>query len=213
LAYVVSNILTDLDNYGFSGYDSTTKLRVINRVYKRVCRLENWPFMDKIFTSVNTVAGTATLPTVTGLNKIISCINTTTGWHLRPMRDEEIRKNFPDDLTEQGEPVWYYLVGNTVYLYPVPDTVYALDLHGNQTVTELAANDSVTILIPDDHREVLLFGAAAMLARFDDDHEGAQAHYADFKDRLNDMRADVWATQLEEFDYIEDVMEDFDGYN
>lgn len=190
----------------------------LNRVYKRVCHLETWPFLEGTYTA-STVAGTASLtinvvsPTANPIDKITSVVNTTSKNALSWERDDRLRKWYPGDLSTQGDPRWYYYVGETVKVYPVPDAVYVLDIHGLQDVVELLANDSVPILIPDEHVEVLLFGTLLELSKMDDATEQIALWKSEFKDRLDAMRQDVWTKQADQFDYIQDVMDDFEQYS
>lgn len=210
----VSDIFTELDNYGFEDTDTTARMNAINETLWDIESREPWPFLEKTI-ALNT-NGTSPTPTnmPTDFNKVIWLYDLTQKVSLWPQRLSTIRDSHGFEVGTVGEPTSYYFVGNTLKLFPVPSAStgrFQLDYFATQpalTDTSVEAD----ILLPVRHHWAILLGTLYRLYMKEDDPENAAAFNQSFENRLLIAREDLFRRQYQQSDRIYVIDEDDEAY-
>ncbi len=159
--------------------------RIINRVYREVCRKTR---CSRTSSSITTIANTREYALPSGCIALgrVEIIPTgyTTGYRIMPIR--------PTDISiYTGLPTNYYLAGATVIgLDPLPDGAYKVNLvYYTAPTTELTSTETPT-LVPTAWHHVIVYGTVAMLFAIDqgDDGQGAVKWRALYEKELRDFK-------------------------
>ncbi len=197
----MSIMLDDMEDYGFDDIPRSALARLVDDAHKELCLRESWPFLE-VVENVSVAANDNT-PTTTGsLNKVLSIVNTGTGDVLEPIRTEMFYKRYAENLTETGNPVKYYFIGEALYLYPTPSTPVTLSIYylkAPGTLNE-SSNDS-DWLWPSRHDAVILYAALSKAYYINDDPQGA-AMQTVMESRLQVARDDMWMRQYDRTDRV-----------
>lgn len=202
-----ADVISVLKDHGFDDYSDNQLLVIINEVQNDVCALEPWPFLEAVYTAATTAGfNNVGLPATT--SAVLHMINTTTGDVIVPMRWDQIDKNYPNYLTQQGAPQFYYFQGEVAFWYPIPDTTY--NMYGGvqlQPTQLTATSDAFTW--PTRHLWVIVLGCLVHLYQMEDDANMSQYYQAAFDGRLTRAREDIWKLQYDRPDMIGDIMGDY----
>lgn len=202
-------MISEMQDHGFDDLDTDRLLGFLNDAYYDICSREPWPFLEAE-SDIATVAATATLTLPTDYNKTLSLINLTTGITLLPDRREAVQKTFAPNLTQSGQPGYYYFLGTSqMNLYPVPDRAYTLRLTYVRRPTALVAGTggTATPIFPVPFHRLVVLGALVRAFSMEDELETAQAFAEQYEDRIQKMRDDLWTRQFDKPDYIVDVFD------
>lgn len=214
---LTSDMILELRDHGFDDLTDSRLLGFVNDTYLEFCSLEVWPFLETTNASVVTVAGAATLAAMpTDWRAVLSIINTTTGNAIEPERRQTIVKRFSSYLTTQGEPSFYYRVGNTIGMYYVPGQVYNLMIDyvkrpAALTTPTTGGSDS-TPIFPADHHRVLVLGALARANAMEDDPDTSAFYEGLYETKVQKIRNDLWGWQYDRPDRIIDIFNNDSEY-
>lgn len=209
----VSEIITILDDHGFSDAVTQTKVDAINDAYWDVCSREPWPFLEKS-ASVSFTAGDDTPTMPTDFRAVLSLFIPAQSLVLQPERLDTLAKNYPAQLgstaaADRNRPLFYYFVGNELRLYPTPDAAYTATLFYVSWPAELTSGTlEAAIMVPARHHRVLVSGALSHLYRQEDDPDNAMLFETQLEKRLQSMRNDVYQRQFDRPDRVVDVYGD-----
>lgn len=213
----VSDIVTELNNTGFTDVSDQQKTFVINDTVWEIETTEPWPYLEKsVALNFDGVVPTpSNLPT--DFNKVKFMVDTTIGVTIWPERVETVRDRYSQNfLTQTGtNPFLYYQWGNTLKLYPIPPAStgrFYMDYIATQPALTTASLEAAILLPPRHHRTITL-GAAYKLFAMDDDLENASAWQSMYNDKIGAMREDLFRKQYQRPDQIFMVDADDDpGY-
>lgn len=214
---LATEMILEMSDHGFSDLTDARALGFINDTYYEFCSLEVWPFLETTNVSVLTVAGNPILTNMpTDWRAILNILNTTTGNFLAPERRDTIEKRFSMYLTQQGEPAFYYRLGNTIKQYPVPGSVYTYQIDYVKRPTALTTpttggSDSSPIF-PVDHHRVLVLGALSKANAMEDDPDTAAYFDNLYQAKISKIRNDLWGWQYDRPDRVFDLFEN-DAYD
>lgn len=210
----VSDIFTELDNYGFQDTDTTARLNAINETLWDIESREPWPFLEKTV-ALNT-SGASAVPTnmPTDFSKVLWIYDNTTGVSLWPERLSTIRDSHGMELSTVGTPTSYYFVGPSLRLFPMPPAAtgrFQMDYIASQVkVTDTTVEAS--ILLPPKHHWAILLGTLYRLYMKEDDPENAGTFKQDYENRLLIAREDLFRRQYQRSDRIYVIDEDDEAY-
>lgn len=208
----VADLLTIVDNHGFTDTDEADKLAALNETYWDVCGREPWRFLEKsVDLDFDGTSGVSTT-TVDDLRAVLLAYRTVDGLTLRPQRADDFYANFAANLTDGGDPyIYYFDFGGQIKFYPVPpESTGGVVLKYLQIPAELTA-DSVSseIVLPSRyHRAVLANGTLYKLYIQEDDTDLSAYFERLYEKALNTMREDLWKQQYDEPEYIHPVYPD-----
>lgn len=206
----VAELVSDIKRHGFDDATDASLEFHINDAIWDIDSREQWPYLETTG-DINTSAGTATLTMPTQFSKVLSLINTTTGTVLIPEAFDIIRKAYPNNLTQQGEPLRYYFIGNAIHMYPVPGATYAMKLAYIQWQTELTvASAETAILMPPRHHRIIVFKVLENLYAQEDDLEASAYWRQKFEDRFVQITFDMNMRQFDRPDRV--YIQDYDDF-
>jgi hypothetical protein len=203
----VSDILSELDDHGFSDASTTRKMAVINDAYHDVCGREPWPFLEKYIDL--TFDGSSAIPTnmPADFHAVIALnINNSVGGNrVQYMRYDDFleRHNSTADLTTtSAAPMnFYWPDGNPLHLsfWPIPVSTTTVRLWYVCTPSDLQSTDlEATILIPKQyHRATLVNGAIYRLDAMEDDLDIASGFQQFYEAAITRMRDWMWRRQYD----------------
>jgi hypothetical protein len=198
----LGDMIASIRNHGFSDSDEATLTALLNDAYEDIWTREGWPFKEaEADVSVTAGDDTPTMPTDFG--KVIALGDNTNSIELEFWRADELQLETIGALTDTGQPLVYYFVGNTLKLYPVPDSAYTLKLKYVKTFTPLEADTDVPAL-PNNHR-VIVLGALVSAYDMNDDTDLATRFEGRFENRLLRAREDWWVKQYDSPEFVRDI--------
>lgn len=208
----VSELLTSINNHGFTDTETSEKLQAINDANWDICSREPWPFLEKSLAL--TFNGSSAQPTnfPADFKAMLSVVDTQFPRRLYPIRIEDFRSQLGNDQTHAGDPVYYYFLSRAFFVWPVPpstNTTTVMTYVARQTKL-VEASVEADILLPKEHHIAILDGALSRLYFQDDDPELAADRKQAFEGRIQTMRDDIWKVQYDRADTIEIV--DVDDY-
>src|SRR5690348_1613800 len=139
MSLTLGDMIATIRNHGFSDADEATLTDLINDAYEDIWTREAWPFKEAQAT-VAVVAGDDTPTMPADFGKVLALGDDTNSTELEFWRADKLQLDTIGSLTDTGQPLIYYFIGNTLHLYPVPDTSYTLTLKYIKTFTELSAD-------------------------------------------------------------------------
>lgn len=208
----VSEILTLINNHGFTDTDINDKLVSINDALWDICSREPWPFLEKSIAL--TFDGSSATPTnwPADFKALTSVVDTQFPRRLYPLRIEDFRAQLGAVSSQAGDPIYYYKLANAHFFWPIPPvtkTSVVMTYLARQTELNDASLEAA-ILLPKEHHTAILDGALARLYFEDDDPELADNRRQAFERRLVSMRQEIWKNNYDRPDTIEIIdSEDF----
>lgn len=204
-----ADMLSELDDHGFSDTTTTRKLVELNDALHDVCSREPWPFLEKTLQlSFDGTSGLASnFPS--DFRQMLTVTDPSTGSTINAERADVIRKRNASQLTYSAAPTWFYEEAGKVKVFPIPSSGYKLDslyLCVHPTIDGSTLESG--ILIPARHSRVVVVGALYKLYALEDDPENSQLFKSEFEDRILKMREDLVRTQYDRPDRIWVVDED-----
>lgn len=143
---------------------------------KRIERAESrWPFYEAEFTLATVAAQedydlTALTPVVTDqtMSELASIVGPR--WTLNQIGRDEGDNNFPLNVDQSGEPLYYSVWGSSLRLFPTPDAVYTLRVRGYRHARDWVAEGSggEPDLPNEMHNSVAQWALARAYAQQDD---------------------------------------------
>jgi hypothetical protein len=208
----VATILEHIDAHGFEDVEEDIKVDVIYDVITEFIGLADWPWLDAEV-SDSLASGDSDVPLPNDFLRPVSFVIPSLGVTLRPERMERINKAYPASLTESGPPSFYYPVADAIKVFPVPDKAYEFTMqYKRQQPALTASSEESDILIPKrHHRGIIVQGAVAALYASEDDPENEGVFQRRYERRTQLATADLWRTQNDRPDYVEDVDALFEG--
>ena len=141
-------------------------LSVANRVYRKLCNLEQWPELTRIDSSISTAIGTSSYnfpSTPKFTNNVVTEMSNTSGeYDIVPKVDSHLDWNYFAKKTDAFPSVYkLQSIGDqyTIYFAPTPIAVSTVRITGVIEPTEFSSGDSMTIFyssILDDALEYLI---------------------------------------------------------
>lgn len=202
----VANIITELNNHGFTDTADDQKMFILNDTIWEVEAMEPWPFLEK--SVALSVDGINPNPTnwPTDVKQVKFLADTTVGTAIWPERVETVRDRYALDFltASNSNPFLYYIWGNELRFYPIPPAAtgrFYLDYIATQPVL---TSDSVeaNILMPPRHHRVYTLGTLYKLYALEDDLQNAQAFQSMYNDRVQLMREDLMRKQFQRPDIV-----------
>lgn len=201
---LIADVLQDLDDFGFTDLDTTTKVAAIQSAIYDIESREAWPFLEA---SIDlTFDGTSGIPTnfpTDTFRATLKVKNPNTGVRLRWMRLDDFEEFVGTSYTEGGDPVLYYFEGNTLKVWRIPAAGTTVRMKYIQT--SAAINESSpdsAILIPKRYKRAILYGALIDLNDLDDDPDIAARNQQKFEAIIARMQAEVFRQQYDQPDYV-----------
>lgn len=139
-------------------------------------------------------------------------MRTDTGQKLQPLNLAEADQSMSLQLTQRGDPVYYYFLGTQLRVSQIPAA--ASNLIRMRYIRKQAAlvqgDIESAILVPKEHHEVLLLGTLVKLYDLEDDTDLSVRFQQLYEKALQDMRSSVWMRQYDRPDHI--VITDRDDF-
>lgn len=198
----VSDMISELNDFGFSDITSSRMLAFINDAYWDVCSRENWPFLEKTATVTTDATGKVTSPTDIG--KVQRFVDTALGTRLEPVREDAFTQYNANQLTLTGNPDRYFFIGSNLYVYPI-STTNSLTIRYVSVPPALTISPDSAPILPLRHHRVVLLGALVSAYFLEDDADNASVADSMYESRIEKMRNDLWLQQTDRPDTIEDV--------
>ena len=206
----VQDLIDEFNDHGFTDTSITRKVALINDTVWDICSREPWPFLEKK-TTLN-FDGTSPAPTnlPSDFKAVLSLKRDDNGDPLDPQRYDIMVRKYGQTLTQAGQPVAYYFLGDTLNVYLVPSSSTTLTLaylaqHPALTQSSVATD----ILLPPQHHRVIALGTLYKLYDMDDDFDIGASFQQQYEDRIEKMRNDLWQRQYDRPDRIYGI-DDFD---
>lgn len=211
----VSDMMSELDLYGFDDFDSSQKVLLLNEAYLDIVTREPWPFLEKVLTITvpageDKITNNAAVSTnITDLASVLSFVDTTNDVVFNPERGDVIEKNYR--LTDDNSaPFKYYFVGEDMFVYPALSAPTTFRVYYVRVPSDLTANTlSANILLPARHHSIIVFGALVKAFLVNDDPQAATFQNM-FESRYQQMRNDLWLNQYDRTDRIHIVSDSSD---
>lgn len=202
----VANIITELNNHGFTDTADDQKMFVLNDTIWEVEAMEPWPFLEKSI-ALNT-DGTNPNPTnwPSDFKQVKFMADTTVGVGVWPERVETVRDRYAQDFltASDSNPFLYYIWGGELRFYPIPPAAsgrFYMDYVATQP--ELTSSSvEADILMPKRHHRVYVLGTLYKLYALEDDLQNAQAFQSMYNDRIQLMREDLLRKQYQRPDVV-----------
>lgn len=198
----VSDMISELNDFGFSDISSTRMLSFLNDAYWDVCSRENWPFLEK--SSAATVDATGLVTAPTDIGKVQRFVDNGLGTRLEPVREDAFTQWNANQLTKTGNPDRYFFIGDQLYVFPI-STTNGLTIRYVSVPAALTISPDSAPILPLRHHRVVLLGALVPCFFLEDDADNASVASNMFEKKINDMRNDLWLHQTDRPDTIEDV--------
>jgi len=161
------------------GYDyvSTARIgRFVDTAYRRICSQRNWPFLEA------EAQGAPPLE-LADLWKVLSV--SANEHPLSPADRRWLVAAYPN-LTDEGEPVFWYLENTTLKSYPVTSDEVAVRYRKRPT----ALADSEEPLIPEEFQDVIVDLAIVPCLKDDDEfQEARELKLGEVKEGIQEMAA------------------------
>lgn len=202
----ISEVITEINNHGFTDTDSTQKMVVINDTLWDLEAVEPWPFLEKTV-ALNT-DGVTPIPSnmPTDYKQAVYLADTVGGSGIMPERVETVRSRYTTDfLTATApNPILWYMWGGVLRFYPIPPAAtgrFYLDYIATQP--ELTENSlEAAILLPKRHHRAISLGALYKLYALEDDIQNAEAFQSMYEDKIARMREDLMRKQYQRADQV-----------
>lgn len=198
----VADMLDEIDDHGFTDTDVDRKLAMLNDSMYDAASRDSWPFMEETVTL--TFSGSSAVPSnlPADFERPVSLVRTADKVKLTPVR-YEIVDQWGADLTESGQPLYYYLLADQLNVWPVPGASETLRMRYIKTPATLTAGTlSAAIDWPVRHHRVIVLGALFKLYDMEDDPELAVRFQQQYEQRIQQMAGDVFSRQLDRPDVI-----------
>jgi hypothetical protein len=198
-----ADILSVLNDHGFSDTSTSTKLDFLNDTASEFCALEPWPFLEASITLTFSGSSNVAANNPADFRSSVKIVDPTSGRKVRPERLDTLESSAATLLTENGEPLVYYFEAGQLRFAPIPPATFTarmryLRLHPDITADTAAAG----YLIPQRHWQVLVYGTLAKLYDLDDDPEMSDRMERHFDKKVAKIRAELWKQQYDEPDYV-----------
>jgi len=208
----VSDIITELNQHGFSELPDSLKVNVINDTLWEIEAEEPWPFLEN--TTDLAFDGTNDYPTnlpsdfKSVRNLVIRDSSPVT---LDPITKQEYRDFYFQYPEATGTPHSYYVSNKTIHFVPIPPstTTVRLDYIATQPAVTTSTLESAIYLPPRHHRLIVL-GALAKLYMADDAIGYAQIALQMYRAKLELVKADILIEQWQRPKHITAVDDDDD---
>jgi hypothetical protein len=202
----IANIITELNNHGFTDTADDQKLFVVNDTIWEVEAMEPWPFLEKSI-ALNT-DGTNPYPSnlPSDLKQVKFIADTVVGAGIWPERVETVRDRYAlDFLTATAtNPQLWYKWGSQVRFYPIPPAAtgrFYMDYIATQTKVDSNTLEAA-LLMPPRHHRVYTLGTLYKLYALEDDLQNASAFQSMYNDKIQLMREDLLRKQYQRPDVV-----------
>lgn len=199
----VQEIFDAMSDYGFTDTSAIRKLEKINSTVWDICSREAWPFLEKsidlTFDGVNATPTNAP----TDFQAVLDIVRTDTGNKLQPLRLQEADATMALQITQAGQPYYYYFIGTQIRVSQIPAVGTVLRMRYIAKHPVLVQTDvEATILIPREHHEAILYGSLLKLYDLEDDTDLSVRFQQLYEGKLQDMRTSIWMRQYDRPDHI-----------
>lgn len=210
----VTDLISELNDHGFTDTQTTRKMALINDTVWDVCSREPWPFLEG--TTTLTFDGINSTPTNTpaDFHQVIDAVDSQASMPLQPLRADYVEKTFMGpSFSAVGNPQGYYFDGDKLRFYPTPVASSTVWMRYLRLQPALGNSDlEAAILIPPRHHRVVILGTLWKLYDLEDDTELSARFEQHYENKLIQMRNDVWMKQYDRPDRIAVVDDDDFGY-
>lgn len=197
----VADMLDELDDHGFVDTGIERKVAMLNDAMYDAASRDSWPFLEESITL--TFDGTSAVPSNLPANFLrpINLIRATDNTKLRWVRVEEMDPG--TDLTQGGDPVYYWLFNDQINVWPVPGSGTTVRMRYIKEPADLAEGMlEAAIEWPKRHHRMLVLGALFKLYDMEDDPELAVRFQQHYEEAIQKMAGDVFSRQLDRPDVI-----------
>lgn len=199
----VSEMISDLGDYGFTDSSTATKVRALQKAIRRIERARPWPFLrTKIDLTFDGSSGLATnFPA--NFRAAISLKNTASGKRLEPLDERDIEDIVGTQLTRVGAPLYYYDEGEKLLVWPVPPSGTTIRMrYYRQSDAITSSTTEAGILIPARYHDVIVAGALVILYDMEDDPELAARQQSHYQEALAEMVEDLFRKQYDRPEFV-----------
>jgi hypothetical protein len=205
LAYGCTEILAELDNHGFEDIDQVQKMKFINDAYYEVCSIP-YPFLERTSSFALTPGSNIlSIPADPdgSVDSIMAVVNNTKGYSLQPQRQDILLKGYSANMSDTGNPMYYYAINGTWYLYVVPSSADTVTVRFTIMPNELTS--SSTPIVPIWHRRLITLGALYRAYMMNDDSDIAMVFKKEMQDKMKLVQENLWRQQFDRTDIVYDL--------
>lgn len=191
---------------GYTTDTASLQIQFINEVYREICGIQRWPFLEAQDTSISTVAGTTgySVAGIANLREIDAVRIEVTALQqydtLNYMDPQEFRDMEHIDR-DQSTPFFWTFINQTLRFYPVPDQVYTVTIDYVLAPADLAVGSDVPLL-PSVYHDVLVWGAIESLAFRERDWLGRQFAQGKKEEMLKHMAEEFAVRQRQTASHV-----------
>lgn len=162
----VAALQTAVQAKGYGTDTATAQIELLNSVYRRLCGLHRWPWLEKQDTSISTVVGTGSY-VLTGITDLlrVDAVHITSGTEY-----PELEYRPPLELRDldhvdraTGVPKYWSVLDQKLQFWPRPDKVYSVTIDYIFDPPELVAAGAAPIFDATFH-DILVWGAVKEIA-------------------------------------------------
>lgn len=212
-----SDMITELNDHGFSDESTTAKVRSLQHAVYDIEGREPWPFIEAVITL--TFDGTNSYPSnmPTNYRALLNAVDMATAQKIRWVRSEEF-----DSIVgnQQGLPqtagiLLMYWDGSHVNFWPVPSASATVRMRYQVWSPAISSGSLETdFKIPAQYHDIIVAGALWRLYEMNDDPDLAARWEQHVETRLAAMRATMQRLQFSRPDVIritdyDDIYGDF----
>lgn len=208
----VQEILSELDAYGYADTDINEKLRVINASIRSIAARKPWPWLHTVTTL--TFNGSSATPSnaPTDMRAALKMLDTSTGRRVKYKPVDEMEERYGANLTDSGDPYFYYFEGTVLRVFKVPSSTQTLRLRYLKVPGAVIQTDlEPAIAVPPLGHEALVFRSVMRLADLEDDDEIAARFGALYEQEMQVLEEALVAQQFDVPDHVL-VVDDDDFY-
>jgi hypothetical protein len=208
------DIITELNDHGFSDLGSTAQLRAINQSHRNICYRRAWPFLEKTLTLTFDGVNSTPSNAPTDLRAVKKIMDPVSGKRIRYMRTDDFEEQYVTTKTTVGTPILYYFVGSQLNVYQVPPATQTLYSRYLKTVASVGAADPESAFaLPAEYHEAIVFRTLMRLYDLDDDSALSARFEAHYENVMAQMSDALLIQQQDEPEFIHSVdPDDFDYY-
>lgn len=211
----VQNMIDEFNDHGFTDTSVARKVSMINDTIWDICAREPWPFLENEatlnFDGIN--PNPTNMPS--DFRAVLTINRTDNGDPLDPERHDTMLRKYGQILLQAGvssagAPVAYYFKGSQLRIFYTPASNMTLNLSYLRNHPALVQSSLETdFLIPPQFHRVVVLGSLYKLYDMDDDYDIGASFQAQYEDKIQKMRDQLWQVQFDRPDRIYGI-DDFD---
>lgn len=211
----VDEMLTELNEFGFEDTNISEKLNAINFAIKNISQRKLWTFLESVVSLTFTGSSGTPSNVPTDLRAVKKIVDTSTGRRIRFKRTDDMEEQYGSQLTQAGDPYFFYFEGRTLKIWQTPSASQTLRMRYVRFAPKIAAGDpEASIIVPPDGHEAVVLRALQWLYDLEDDPELAQRMEAKAENAITllDATLDVQQDDAPEYIHVVDSDDWSDDY-